>query len=115
MFIRLVCLASMVLVSATAVDAQTFENTGFITIPEHGEGTPYPSSIEVSGLSGRIESITVSLFGLEHTAPRYFKVLLVGPGGETVLLMSDTGSTVSISNVDLTFEDGARLCRIFRR
>ena len=98
---------------ASAANAQTFAKPGSISSPGTGAGpgpaSPYPSTIVVSGLTGPIESLTVSLFGLSHTFPTDIDILLVGPGGETVLLMSDSVGSTPISNVDLTFMDGAPL------
>ena len=106
------CTVAVLLLAASAVHAQTFENTGSISIPGsggQGPASPYPSSIVVSGLGEPIESLTVSLFGLSHTFSLDIDILLVGPGGETVVLMSDAGSEADISNVDLTFMDGEPL------
>ena len=61
----------------------------------------YPSNIAVSGLTGRpITNVTVSLNHLSHTFPDDIDVLLVGPQGQTVFLMSDSGGSGDISNVD---------------
>src|SRR5207253_9065236 len=78
-----------------------------ITAPDIGTATPYPSSISVSGVSGTLTKVTASLVGLAHTYPSDFEILLVGPGGQTVLLMSDAGDGMTITNVNLTFDDTA--------
>jgi len=49
----------------------------------------------------------VTLKGLSHTWPDDLDVLLVGPGGQKVLLMSDAGAGNDINNVTLTFDDAA--------
>lgn len=64
---------------------------------------PYPSSNVVSGLTGRIASLSVTLVNLSHTAPDDMDVLLVGPSGQTVLLMSDAGGSNAVTGVNLTF------------
>ncbi len=97
---------SVVIVPAPA-DGQTFQNTGSITIPDNGPAAPYPSTIAVSGLDESIASMTVSLSGLSHSFPDDIDILLVGPGGEVVLLMSDAGGGDNVSIVNLTFMDGA--------
>src|SRR4029079_19043398 len=48
-----------------------------------------------------------SLVNVAHTYPSDLEVLLVGPGGQSVRLMSDSGDGVPVSNVNLTFDDSA--------
>src|SRR6185503_8780129 len=60
-----------------------------------------------SGLAGNIIGMTARLVGLSHTYLADVQALLVGPGGQTVLLMSDAGSGISVTNVTLTFSDAA--------
>ena len=79
--------------------------TNFITIPDHGAGVPYPSSLNVSGLGGVVTKATVTLKGLTHSFPRDVNVLLVSPAGNKVLVMSHTGGGYSVTNLTLTFDD----------
>jgi hypothetical protein len=107
----LLLLASVLVVSVDAVKAATFTNSTPISIPAAGPGVPfpaglYPARISVSGLSGQITSVSASLVQLRHTFPSALDVLLVGPGGESALLMSDAGG-VGISGVDLSFSDSS--------
>lgn len=99
----------MLLAAGAPAGAQTFQNTGSITINDNGPATPYPSSIVVSGLDEPVASITVSLIRLTHTFPDDIDILLVGPTGAAVLLMSDAGGAANAVNVNLTFADGAAL------
>jgi uncharacterized repeat protein (TIGR01451 family) len=87
----------------------SFANAGNITIPDSGEATPYPSSNLVSGITGLVGRITVTLTNVNHTYPDDIDMLLVGPGGQKVLLMSHTGSgpNTAITNISLTFDDRA--------
>ena len=48
--------------------------------------------------------VTVTLLNFSHTFPTDVDILLVGPGGN-VLLMSDAGSLFDASNLTLTFDD----------
>ena len=65
----------------------------------------YPSNITVNGLVGPITGVAVTLNGVTHTDASDLNVLLVGPGGQKVVLMSDAGD--SASNANLTFSDAA--------
>jgi len=49
----------------------------------------------------------VTVTGISHTYPDDLDILLVGPGGQKVLLMSDAGGGAGINNVTLTFDDAA--------
>jgi len=70
----------------TPFDIQTaFSNATSISIPALGSATPYPSNILVSGLTGTITKVTVTLSGFSHTAPDDVDVLLVGPAGKSLL------------------------------
>ena len=95
--------------TATAALAATFSNPAPIVINESGPATPYPSTVTVAGLTGAITDLNVTLDGLSHTWPDDVSVLLVGPGGQKVVLMSDVGgdSANGLNNVTLTFDDQA--------
>ncbi|WP_222595607.1 S8 family serine peptidase, partial [Microcystis aeruginosa] len=96
--------------TGTIVSEETlpiFSNPNPITIPDSGTSSPYPSTINVSGLSGNINSLKVTLTNLSHTWPDDIDVLLVGPTGAKALLMSDVGGSDDVSNVTLTFEPTA--------
>jgi subtilisin family serine protease/subtilisin-like proprotein convertase family protein len=96
--------------TGTIVSEETlpiFSNPNPITIPDSGTSTPYPSTINVSGLSGNINSLKVTLTNLSHTYPDDIDVLLVGPTGAKALLMSDVGCSSGVNNVTLTFEPTA--------
>jgi subtilisin-like proprotein convertase family protein len=82
-------------------------NPASISIPNSGAATPYPSAINVSGVTGPVTKVTATLHGLTHTFPGDLDVLLVGPGGQKVMLLSDAGGGTDVSNITLTFEDGA--------
>ena len=89
--------------------AATFSNPAPIIIPEgavtHGPAAPYPSSIIVSGLTGTVSKVTVRLNRVSHNFPADIDLLLVGPGGQAVVLMSDAGLNFPINDVTLTFND----------
>ncbi|MEN1939418.1 hypothetical protein AAIE21_29000, partial [Paenibacillus sp. 102] len=90
------------------VSTATFSNLSPIVIPDSGIATPYPSSINVTGLSGGVTQVTVTIIGLTHTFPDDVDILLVGPQGQNVMLMSDAGNGFTVNNVILTFNDFAQ-------
>jgi subtilisin-like proprotein convertase family protein len=88
----------------------TFSNSATITFSNTGTppfaSTPYPSTINVTGTSG-ITKVTVTLTGITHTFPDDIEVLLVSPGGQKILLMSDCGGGTDVTGVNITFDDAA--------
>lgn len=87
-----------------------FTNSTTIGIPaagNKGKGSPYPSSISVNGVNGTVSKITVTLVGLAHTFPDDLDLLLVGPGGQTVMLVSDAGGATPFSGLTMTVDDAA--------
>ncbi|HEX3720205.1 MAG TPA: proprotein convertase P-domain-containing protein [Verrucomicrobiae bacterium] len=85
----------------------TYSQTGEIIIPEYGPATPYPSQIQVSGVSGLVSKATVTLNGFSHTFPHDVNVMLANPSGQELYLMSHVGGAYSVSNLTLTFDDSA--------
>lgn len=88
-------------------------NATSITVPATGTGpsisSPYPSTISVAG-SGLVTKITVKINNFSHTWPEDVAVLLVGPLGQKVILMADTGGgtgTQAFANANITFDDAA--------
>ncbi len=90
----------------------TFSNNTVVNLPSgqpattSGPGAPYPSNIAVSGLTGN-KVITVELTGLTHTFPADLDFLLVGPGGQKYIFASDSGGGGDVSNLTISFRDGA--------
>ena len=84
-------------------------NPAPITVIDGSPASPYPSTITVSGLTGAVVKVTVSLRSLTHSFPDDLDVLLVGPGGDNVLLMSDVGGHADMTAVTLVFDDQAGL------
>jgi hypothetical protein len=75
-----------------------------------GEGfaaSPYPSSITVDGADNTTTGVTVELVGFNHPRPLDVQVMLVGPTGQNLVLMSDTGGWIEVTGVGLTFDDDA--------
>lgn len=72
-----------------------------------GTGSLYPSTISVSGMTGTITQVTAAVNDLSHTFPDDIDVLLIGPGGQRAILMSDVGGSLDVSGVNLTFDQSA--------
>ncbi|MFN0280098.1 MAG: S8 family serine peptidase [Pyrinomonadaceae bacterium] len=86
---------------------RNFSNTSAIMINDNAAGSPYPSNIFVSGVSGSVTKVTVDLLNMSHTFPDDVDVMLVGPGGQNVMIMSDAGGGGDIVSVNLTFDSFA--------
>ncbi len=99
-------IAGFAFVACAAIGlGQSFTNSTPIVIPNSGASTP--SNVAVSGITNPITSITVDLFLVSHTFPDDIDVLLVGPTGGSVILMSDVGSSFAIQGINLKFDDTA--------
>ena len=87
----------------------SYATNQMIAIPYSGAASPYPSTINVSGLASgsRVSGATVTLSNVTHSFPHDINVLLVSPSGSNVLLMSHTGGGHAITNTTLTFDDVA--------
>jgi subtilisin-like proprotein convertase family protein len=90
----------------TTVTGTTYCNTGPITINDNGPATPYPSNVFVTGFAGTVGSVTVALKNVTHAFAGDVEALLVGPGGQNLVLVSDAG-TAGVSNVTVNFDDAA--------
>lgn len=82
---------------------QGFSNSSAIAIPD-GNQAPV-SSILVSGFDTPIADVDVTLVGLSHTEANDLDFLLIGPQGQTAVVMSDVGS--SAGNITVTLDDQA--------
>ncbi len=93
-----------------AVIPTQFTNSGAIQVPVGtNKANPYPSQITVSGFAQPVVKVTATLQNLTHRYPAELDVLLVGPGGQKVILMSYAGGGTAnaVTNVTLTFDDDA--------
>lgn len=109
----LLLLTGVALGAPAAASAQTFANNTAITINNGNCGssiqapaTPYPSTIAVTGLAA-VQDVNVTLTGFTHTVPHDVRVLLVGPQGQTTLLLHENGGRFDASNLTLSFDDAA--------
>lgn len=97
-----------ILVEVKAPQNPLFANTGgSLTIPSTGPASVYPSTTVVSGLGTNTTRVTVTLTDVNHPFPDDLDILLVGPQGQRVVLMSDAGGSGPLVNARLNFEDAA--------
>jgi hypothetical protein len=102
---QLAALALSLSILAAPASATIFSNPAPITIVDGGETT---SSIAVSGLSGTITSLSLTLTGLSHTYPDDLVFGLLNEDlGIGFVFFSGAGGSTDISNVNLTFSDFA--------
>lgn len=102
--------------SLNAAPTVAFTNPAPITIPEIGPATPFPSVINVSGLSGVIAaapgSLTVTLNGFSHDFPDDLGIVLVGPTGAAFEIYAGaTNDTTgpAASNLTITISDAGTI------
>lgn len=111
----LVTIALICFTTASWAPAQTFSNATSITIVDDAAASPYPSTILVTGLAPMITDVNVTLSSITHNFPDDIGLLLVGPTGVKVRLMTDAGGgsllgppdPTSLVDVTMTFDDGA--------
>ena len=91
--------------------AQTFTNSTSIAVPAagtlQGPASPYPSAISVSGAGSQLTSISVTVSNFTHLYPADVDMLLVGPQGQNVMLMSDVGTFFPVAGLTFTFNNTA--------
>jgi subtilisin-like proprotein convertase family protein len=107
------CFYSAIVTSPTTV--QTFSNPTPINVADRasnssppGLGSLYPSTINVSGLSGAVTRVRVTLHGITHAFPDDLDFLLVAPNGQQVLLVSDAGGGGDLNNATITVDQSAQ-------
>ena len=97
----------------TTVTGSSYCNTGSIALnnpPDTvADASPYPSRVFVSGLTGTLSHLSVTLSGATYSESQDIDALLVGPAGQSFILVADAGpnSGGALSNVTLTLDDAA--------
>ncbi len=91
----------------------SFANSNYIAVPQFGAldqvgaANPYPSTIDISGVTGQVGKVTVTLSNLSHGYAHDLNALLVSPIGTNVLLLSHAADISAATNVTLTFDGTA--------
>ena len=95
---------------------QSFSNTASIPIDDghcdfdepddsyQGTANPYPSTVDVSGMSGPITDVNVTLKDLSHRYLQDLRAMLVSPDGKKVLFLHGAGDG-EVDDVTFKFDD----------
>jgi subtilisin-like proprotein convertase family protein len=97
----------VVVYPSSSTPGEFFCNSDPISIPDSGAAVPYPSTVVVTDQATQLVDVNVHLFGLNHTWPDDIDILLVGPQGQNLIIMSDAGGSLDLVNVDLVLDDAA--------
>jgi hypothetical protein len=104
-------LAALVPSGASAASFNFFSTAGLGPTGGAGDVGPanlYPSSLAVSGLSGTLTKVTVTILNFDSGRPDDVDMLLVGPEADMVMLMSDAcGEAQGFLDNVWTFDDEA--------
>jgi subtilisin-like proprotein convertase family protein len=88
-----------------AEEILAFSNAAPVPINEGGPSTT--STIDVSGFETDLADVNVTLHNLSHAPADDLDILLVGPEGQTAIILSDIGFNNAATNVTLTLDDQA--------
>ncbi len=72
-----------------------------------GPASVYPIAINVTGMPASLARVRVQIFGLTHSWPDDVDMLLVGPGGQNLIIQSDVGGSTSVVNLSYVIDDAA--------
>ncbi len=101
------CVAAVAALSASAAGTIDVSNNSGVDIPDVSLASPYPSTIDVSGVPGNVSKVTVTLHDLTHTCPSDLNIMLEAPNGSTVWLAAQSGACDGAFDGDVTFDDSA--------
>ena len=107
----LLLLGVVLVLPASAVATFTYTGAGFFINDATGPcaaaaASVYPSTINVAGLGSSLSDVNVTLAGLTHDFPDDIAALVVGPQGQSALLMAGVGGS-DPATADVTFDDEA--------
>ena len=106
-----ICLSVLLITSlGSPVWAVVFSNTATLTVTDaaaQGVASSYPSQITVAGMTGTVTNVTVTLANFNHTFPDDLDIMVVAPGGNNLVIMSDAGGSGDYTNTSITFDDAA--------
>jgi subtilisin-like proprotein convertase family protein len=91
-------------------DSGTIAHGWSIRVTTDATANPYPSALQVSGVTGPVTDVDLELSGLNHNYVGDLDILLEAPDGRRALVMSDVGSGRAVgADVLLDDEAGAPL------
>jgi len=100
-------LSVSLLASASVANATVFTNSSAITVTDNAPASLYPSPITVSGLSGVISSVSVTINGLSHGYINDVGFILQAPNGRSLLIQSSVSDNMTpFTNYTYTISDG---------
>lgn len=88
-------------------NATVFSNTSSINVLDGVAASPYSSNITVSGMTGTISTITLTLNNVTHDYIQDMSVILQAPDGKALLVQSGAADGYSVSHISYTFSDAA--------
>lgn len=110
-YIVYLCVLLQLICSAALTAQTTFQNTSAIIFPDvqpsPEPANPYPSSIEVAGMSGLISGLRITLHNFKHDFPDAVDIMLEGPNGVNLVVLSDVGAAVDVSGINIVIDDSA--------
>ena len=95
--------------NVAALKVEAFANVTPIAIASNAQAAP--STITVSGFETNIADVNVSLNLLTHPQASDLDILLVGPGGQRALIMSDAGDEAANDSLVLDDQAASQLSR----
>lgn len=81
-------------------------NTDGLTVPTLGAATPYPSVVNFP-VTGTVSRARLHLRGLSHTWFSDLDIMLQGPGGQNLTVVSDVAIGQNLTDLSLVIEDQA--------
>jgi hypothetical protein len=87
-----------------AAGAVSFSNTNAIGPLD---GSQQGRAIEVSGVTGPVTKVRVTLVDFEQDSPSDVDALLIGPGGQRGMVLSDSCGGAALNSVTMIFDDSA--------
>lgn len=85
----------------------SFTNSAPIVINANTYATPYPATIQVSGVGGSLLKATATVTNFNASYAADVDLLLVSPSLTDTLLMGNAGGFYQINQATVTFDDGA--------
>jgi subtilisin-like proprotein convertase family protein len=107
MRMQLCRLLSLAVLAGPAAASVPFSNPTPIDIPDQGAADPFPSTIDVAGLTGTVTDVNVTVRGFSHQFPDDVDILLVAPNGDAMVIQADVGAGNDVVDFTYTIDDDA--------